>query len=197
MPMGSAADSVATVDTTGRFQAPGRLTPPPPPPSGDRPESVTVVAGPEYRATGFRRWFAGSRYRDLWLTPIRVPVLDLTRFAGGLTPLKHGGGSQTVSLHFMGADGIEYVARSVNKRPVMPLDYQGGVVESVVRDETSASLPGAALVIAPLMEAAGLLHVPEPILVVIPDDPRLGRYRREFAGMLAELETRPKTDDDE
>jgi hypothetical protein len=194
--MAGAADTVSTADTTGLIPAPGRLIPPPPPPSGDRPESVTVVPGPEYHASGIRGWFAGSRYRDLWQTPIRVPVLDLARYAGGLTPAKHGGGSQTVSLHFIGADGVEYVARSVDKRPVVPAEYKG-VIEGVVRDETSASLPGAALVVAPLMKAAGLLSVPEPILVVIPDDPRLGKYRHEFAGMLAEFETRPKTDDGE
>jgi hypothetical protein len=197
VPMASAGDSVSKTDTTGALPAPGRLVPPPPPPAGDRPESVTVVPGPEYHASGIRGWFAGSRYRDLWQTPIRVPVLNLAQFAGGLTPLKHGGGSQTVTLHLMGADGVEYVARSVNKRPAIPADFKGSLVESVVRDATSASLPGAALVVAPLMEAAGLLHVPQPILVVIPDDPRLGRYREEFAGMLAEVETRPKTDDGE
>ena len=196
LPTMAGADTVSTADTTGRERAPGRLIPPPPPPTGDRPESVTVVPGPEYHASGIRGWFAGSRYRDLWQTPIRVPVLDLARYAGGLTPLKHGGGSQTISLHFLGADGVEYVARSVDKRPVVPPEYKG-VIESVVRDETSASLPGVALVVAPLMQAAGLLHVPEPQLVVIPDDPRLGRYRDEFAGMLAELETRPKTEDGE
>jgi hypothetical protein len=194
VPTMASADTTTAGDTTGLVPAPGRVIPAPPPPSGDRPESVTVVPGAEYFATGVRSLFAGSRYRDLWRTPIRVPVLDLARYAGGLTPLKHGGGSQTVSLHFMGGDGVEYVARSVDKRPVVPAEYKG-MIESVVRDETSASLPGAALVVAPLMRAAGLLSVPDPSLVVIPDDPRLGRYRHEFAGMLAEFEVRPKTEE--
>ena len=176
--------------------APGRVVPAPPPPSTDRPESVSVVPGPEYRASGIRRWFVGDRYRDVWTTPIRVPVLDLARYAGGLTPFYPGGGSQTVSLHVRGADGIEYVLRSVDKRPVVPEALEGTIVQDVVRDENSAALLSGALVAGPLLGAAGVLHVTGN-LVVIPDDPRLGEYRAEFAGMLAEMEPRPRTADGE
>ena len=177
-------------------RAPGRVFPAPPPPTSDVPESVTVVPGPEYHAPWWRKLFAGAHYRDLWLTPIRVPVLDLARFAGGLTPIEHGGGEQTVSLHMMGANGIEYALRSVDKRPKVPEEFQGTVVEQLVADETSAANPAAALVVAPLEDAAHMLHE-EPAYYVIPDDPRLGAFRREFAGMLAEVEGRPKTKDGE
>ena len=177
-------------------RAPGRVFPAPPPPTSDVPESVTVVPGPEYSAPWWRKLFAGAHYRDLWTTPIRVPVLDLARFAGGLTPIEHGGGEQTVSLHMMGANGIEYALRSVNKSPKVPEDFQGTVVEQLVADETSAGNPASALVAAPLEEDAHVLHE-EPGYYVIPDDPRLGAFRREFAGMLAEVEGRPKTKDGE
>jgi hypothetical protein len=49
--------------------------------------------------------------------------------------------------------------------------------------------PGAALVVAPLLEAAGVLHA-TPTLVVMPDDPRLGDFRSTFGGMLGLLEPR-------
>ncbi len=176
--------------------APGRIVPAPAPPTADLPESVTVVPEPEYRARWWRVLFNGAHYRDLWATPIRVPVIDLARYGGGLTPVETGGGQQTISLHLKGADGIEYVLRSVDKRPKLPEELHRTVVEDVVRDEISATHPSAALVVAPLLDAAGVLHV-KPSLVVIPDDPRLGPYRAEFAGMLAELEGRPKTKDGE
>jgi hypothetical protein len=70
-----------------------------------RPESVTVTPGALYAAGGLHRFFFGDHYRDLWTTPIRVQVLDLQRFAGGLTPVKRGGGEQTKSLRFDGGDG--------------------------------------------------------------------------------------------
>ncbi len=168
----------------------------PPPPTSDQPESVTVVPGPQYHASGIRRWLAGARYRDLWTTPIRVTVLDLARYGGGLTPLRRGGGSQTVSLHMLGADGIEYVLRSVDKHPSVPEELRGTVVEDVVRDENSAANPSAALIVAPLLTAAGVLHV-TPHLAVIPDDARLGAFRSDFAGMLVQVEGRPRTGDGE
>jgi hypothetical protein len=176
--------------------APGRVVPPPPPPTTAAPESVTVVPGPEYHAAPVRRLFAGSRYRRVWTTPIRVQVMDLARYAGGLTPLYHGGGNQTVSLHMRGADGVEYVLRSVDKHPNIPGELKQTVVEDVVRDENSAGLPSAAVVAAALLSATGVRHV-EPSLFVVPDDVRLGPFRKEFAGMLAEVEARPRTADGE
>ena len=70
--------------------------------------TVRMAAGPEYEAGALHRFFFGSRYRELWATPIEVPVLDLETFAGGLRATRRGGGEQTKSLRLMGADGKEY-----------------------------------------------------------------------------------------
>ncbi len=153
--------------------------------------TVTVVAGPEYRAGWLHETLFGRHYRDLWTRPIEVEVLDLDAFAGGLTPLRRGGGAQTRSLRWSGADGREYVFRSVNKQPVwLPPDLRATIADRVVRDQISALHPGAALVAAPLLAAAGVLHA-QPHLFVLPDDPRLGEFRTEFAGVLGILEERP------
>ena len=77
-------------------------------PAGD---SVRVVPGTDYAAGGFHRFFWGDHYRDAWTTEIRVPVLDLQTFAGGLTPISAGGGFQTKSLWLRGADGKTYAFR--------------------------------------------------------------------------------------
>ena len=61
-------------------------------------DTVIVVAGPTFAAGPLHRKLLGDNYRDLWTTPIRVPVLDLKTFAGGIAPLKIGGGKQTRSL---------------------------------------------------------------------------------------------------
>src|SRR2546428_738859 len=60
----------------------------------------TVVAGAHYRAGWFHRLLLGAHYCDLWTTPLEVEVLDLSRFAGGLTPSRCGGRRQTKVLRF-------------------------------------------------------------------------------------------------
>ena len=52
--------------------------------------SATVTAGPQYGAGWLHRALLGAHYRNLWTTPIQVPVLDLAHFGGGLAPLKRG-----------------------------------------------------------------------------------------------------------
>src|SRR5437867_1965959 len=76
------------------------------------PGVVTVTAGTQYRAGWLHRALLGAHYRELWATPIQVEVLDLSRFGGGLTPGKRGGGRQTKSLRPHAADGRVYVFRS-------------------------------------------------------------------------------------
>jgi len=156
------------------------------------PESTTVVAGARYKAGGLHRWLFGKHYRTLWVTPIRVEVLDLGTFAGGLKPLKEGGGLQTQSLRFSGADGREYSFRSVDKdaSKILPPDLRGTVAGRIAQDQISAAHPVGAAVAAPLARAAGVLH-PDPQLVLMPDDPRLGEFRASFAGVLGFIEERP------
>lgn len=153
---------------------------------------VVTAAGDRYRADGLHRWLLGSHHRDLWAEPVRVEILALDEMAGGLIPLKTGGGMQTRSLRFLGADGREYTFRSVDKDPSAILDsiFHGTVLADVVQDGISAAHPFGALVAAPLLEAVGVLHV-EPRLRVMPDDPALGAFRDEFAGMLGLIEERP------
>ncbi len=51
----------------------------------------------------------------MWATPVEVPVLDIGKEAGGLVPVKRGGGQQTLSLRLENPDGVQYVLRSINK----------------------------------------------------------------------------------
>jgi hypothetical protein len=153
-------------------------------------DSVQVAAGPHYRAGPLKRALLGRSYRELWTTPATVPVLDLATFAGGLTPTETGGGNQTLSLRFEGRDGKEYAFRSVDKDPGRGEGGASGIAGVVLKDQVSSQNPAAALVAGRLMDASGLLHV-DPLLFVMPDDPRLGEFREEFAGMLGQLEERP------
>src|SRR5213593_2968766 len=164
-----------------------------------RPDSGarrTVVAGAHYRAGWFHRLFLGSHYRDLWATPIEVEVLDLSRFAGGLTPDACGGRRQTKSLRFLGKDGRQYVFRSVDKDPTLalPPELRATFARALIQDQISSAHPGAPLVVAPLLDATGVLHV-EPRIALLPDDPRLNGFdcvRPGFKlGMIEERPTEP------
>lgn len=156
-------------------------------------DTVTVVPGAEYRAGGLKRTLLGSTWRELWTMPVRVPVLDLSRHAGGLTPTERGGGNQTASLRFRGRDGKEYAFRSVNKRQARAQspELRGTLVGSILQDQVSSQVPTGLLAADRLMDATGALHV-DATLYVMPDDPRLGEWRAEFAGMLGTLEERPE-----
>ena len=154
-------------------------------------DSVMATAGTRYAAGGITRFVLGDTYRDLWTTPIRVPVLDLRRFAGGLSPTKTGGGNQTRSLRFVSPDGTEYVFRLVDKdNTSFPAGFEHTIIQSISRDQVSAHHPAGAVVAAPLLQAAGVLH-PTPILAVMPDDSLLGEFRKEFAGALGSVEVFP------
>lgn len=164
-----------------------------PPAPGPSPRAtVTVVAGPRYAAGPLHRFLLGAHYRTTWTTPIQVEVLDLGTYAAGLTPDKKGGGKQTKSLALKSADGREFRFRSVDKdpSPVLPEDLQDTVADWIVQDQISAGLPTAPLIVESLSEAAGVFSVKRE-LYVMPDDPRLGQFREEFAGMLGTLEEDP------
>ena len=107
----------------------------------------TVVASTKYEVSGIHRWFLGKNYRKLWITPIEVEVLDLQNFAGGLQPLIRVGGMQTLGLALKGADGRSYTFRGVEKDPktFLPTSFQDTLAERLIKDQTSAALPGVAV----------------------------------------------------
>lgn len=155
------------------------------------PETVVIVPGPQYAASGLHRLLMGDGYRALWTHPVEVPVLDLHTYAGGLTPLRSHIGSQTTSLRFQGADGKQYQFRSVDKNPVMvlPEELRRTIAGAVIQDGVSSTHPMSGVLAAEVLEIAGVLHV-TPELFVMPDDPALGQFRETFAGMLGTLEER-------
>jgi hypothetical protein len=156
-------------------------------------DSVVTVAGARYAKGWLHGQLFGTRYRDAWASAIQVPVLDLATFAGGLEPIKRGGGEQTRSLRFEGADGRQYTFRSVDKDPIPAMDpsLRTELTEELFQDQISAGHPTAPLAAAPILRAVGVLHG-QPRLFFMPDDPTLGEYRDEFANMLGTLEERPR-----
>ena len=146
--------------------------------------SVTVG---HYGANGLHRFLMGSGYRDLWMRPVSVEVLDLSREAGGLRPVARVGGQQTKILALEGRDGRSYTFRGVVKDASHVLDTadpmlkDSAVARKIIDDLMSAQHPASDLIASGILEAAG---VPCPAwrLVALPDDPALGGFREEFKG---------------
>jgi hypothetical protein len=160
---------------------------------------VVRAAGPHYTAGSLRRWLFGSGWRELWTTPLQVPVLDLAGFAGGLVPERQGGGNQSITLHMTDAAGDGWLFRSIDKfpGPAVSPDVEDTPVGDMIQDHVNMLNPGAHFVLPPILDALDILH-PSPMPVLMPDDEALGEFRDVFAGMLGVIERRPdERDDDE
>jgi hypothetical protein len=155
---------------------------------------TTLVANRRFQAGGFHRFLMGDNWRDQWVTPITVPFLDLQSFAGGLKPIETGGGLQTLTLRLEGNNGTPYVFRPVNKGIALPDVFRRTIIWWAIADARSSLHPTSPLPGVPILAAAGVLH-PTPRLVVMPDDPLLGEFRKDFAGVLGTIEERPDTPD--
>jgi hypothetical protein len=159
---------------------------------------IRMAPGAQYEAGSFHEWIFGAHWRDVWVTPIEVPVLDLDKFAGGIIPFRRGGGMQTKSLRFKGNDGNIWKFRSMDKDPskTLPKLLRKTIAADVLQDQISSANPLAPLIVAPLLDAVGIIHNP-PTLVFLPDDPKLGEFREEFGGLMGMMEVHPDVDEDE
>jgi len=157
----------------------------------DFTDSVVVVNASDQYETA-KTGLLGENYRKAWKTPIKVPVFDIGKEKGGMTIVQRGGGQQTRSLRLEAKDGKEYALRSVEKyaEKAIPEALRSTVGADLVQDQISASHPYAAFVIPPLAEAAQIYHT-KPKLVYLPEDPRFGTHRVDFANTLALFEERP------
>lgn len=164
--------------------------------AADGPARKTVVAG-DYGANGPHRFLLGSDYRTIWATPVDVEVLDLSKEAGGIKPVRRVGGQQTRGLAFAGADGRRsYTFRGLEKDASHLLDavdpeLKDSVIGKILDDQMAAQHPASELIARGILEAASI-PVPDWRLVVLPDDPALGEFRKDFAGVVGVFAVYPQ-----
>lgn len=164
-------------------------------PAPDGPaREVTVVGDLRYAEAGrLKRFLFGDDYRELWARPFRAEVLDLGRYAGGLTPVRVVGQQQSRGLALRGADGRSYTFRGTEKDATAGLEpeLRETIAGRIAQDQVAALHPGAHPVAAALLDAAGVPNA-APRIVVMPDDERLGAFRGEFAGALGTIQEYPE-----
>jgi len=156
-------------------------------------DTVSVVPGAEYATGGplgwLDRWLFGARYRKIWTTPVRAPVLSLAAFGGGLSPITADSEFGTTRLYLRSAERGDYVFRVSNPHvsPLLPAGLRSGAVTGPLQDLVSALHPGAALVVAPLSRAVGIRE-PEPTLGIMAYRDVPEADRKSFGGQLGVLE---------
>lgn len=159
------------------------------------PISGKAIADSQFNAGKTKQFFMGKHYRTSWGKELdNIPYLNLDTLHGGLTPTEKGGGAQTVSLKFKSEDGQVFAFRSVEKDPNKKLDRElrKTLYGDVMEDFTAHQHPYGSLVVSVFMDKLELPHS-QPKLFLMPDHPKLGKYRKEFAGRLGFLEIKPKT----
>ena len=128
-------------------------------------KEVSVTPEKDFDSWWLPELFLGEHWRDLWTTPISVPVLEMDSFAGGLEiiPDYKPGGMQTKSLEFKGKDGKKYKFRSTLKyiRRAIDPELYGTIAESILQDQISIKHPYAPIIAYSLLNSVGIL-MPEP-----------------------------------
>ncbi|RNI26545.1 hypothetical protein EFB08_11950 [Rufibacter latericius] len=153
-------------------------------------DSAEVVAGKHYQRGFLHKVFWGKHYRSVWAQPVTLPVFDINRMHGGLTPEKLGGGFQTTSLTLQNEDGRQFALRSVDKDPqdILPKALRKTFVSNLMRDQTSAAHPYGAVIVAGLAAGARIPHSHPRYIYVPKNEDGLGKNSEEFQDKVFLLE---------
>ncbi|RXJ49885.1 metallophosphoesterase [Gelidibacter gilvus] len=145
----------------------------------------------------------GEDYRDVYSTPIKVPVATLDTLYGGLKVLRSGGGHQAKSLRLKTKDGRElnmralrksstqYLEKVLSRNSYIPDDYEQTEIESLILDFYTSAHPYAFMAIPDLSDAAKIYHT-NPKIFYIPKHRYLGEFNAEYGDQLYMIEERPE-----
>lgn len=161
-------------------------------------DSITVTVYDSVyspRPSKLQKWLWGDLHRELYYTPVKVPVLDIEQYNGGLSVGRRGGGNQTNSLRLLTDEGSEYVLRSVRKDGSRILNgvIEGTIFVEMVKDVFTFSHPFAAFSLPPMADAVNVYHT-NPKLFFVPKQPALKHHNGRFGDQLYLLEERPDED---
>ena len=158
----------------------------------DTSKYITQPASLKYYQTKFYKFFWGTHYRDVWHMPVTIPKVNLDTMFGGLKPYMQGGSRQTKSIRVKDNQDREYVFRSLDKTfsGALPEIAKGTFIEKIADDQVTIAHPYAAMVVAPLADAAGIFHA-SPRLVYVPKQAALGTLNDATGNTAYFFEQRP------
>jgi len=134
-------------------------------------DSVIAAADSQYVTSELREFLLGKHYRKTWATPIKVPVLDLTKKDGEYTLTGRASGIQTETLFARDRQGKRFAIRTLNKdlKQFIPKMLQRDFIVNVVQEQVSASYPYAKLITAPLAHGGGVYSTAAKVVYVVAD----------------------------
>lgn len=141
----------------------------------------------------------GDHYRDAYGLAVNAPIADLDTLFGGLTPVKKGGGNQSVSLRLVDKNGKQWVMRALKKSAVQFLqtnayqqkfikeDLKGTLIESFIEDVYTTTHPYAAFIMPTLSKSINVYHT-IPHLFYVPKQNALSFYNDAYGDALYMIE---------
>lgn len=153
-------------------------------------DSIIIKARPEYdRVSSLHRKLYGENYRKEWAAPVKLPVIKVSSFKGGLTPIRYGSVHQTKSLLLKDVNGKQWILSSIEKYPeiFLPEARRETFAKSWVDDAMSGQHPYASLMVPVLADAVNVAHT-NPMIGWVSPDRKLGFYEKDFAGSVCLLE---------
>ena len=168
------------------------------------PDSITTSIYPKelFDKLPNNNFFYGERYRNYYGMEFKAPVVTLDTLYGGLSPVKLGGGFQTVNLRLQDKDGKEYAMRRMQKsakqflqREIFKDTYvkdelKGTVPETFIFDFYTTAYPFANLIVGDLANEVGVYHT-NPKMIYIPKHNDLGEFNEEIGNELFIIEEQP------
>lgn len=152
--------------------------------------------------SGFYKFLFGNYYRKYFSMPIEVNTVNLDTLHGGLTPVREGGGHQSLSVRLQDPQGREYVMRGLKKSADRFLqtvafktkyignDFNNTLTEAFLMDFYTSSHPYTPFIIGDMQEALGIYHT-NPELFYIPKQAALQEYNADYGNALYMVEERP------
>ncbi|MGD1044119.1 MAG: BamA/TamA family outer membrane protein [Bacteroidota bacterium] len=156
-------------------------------------DSVTIATNPKLQASGLHRFLFGSLWRDVWATPVKAKILNLDSSADNLLfdtmLVRTHQGIVTRSLLFKDKNGNAYTFTPINQDSASSLPPELSVLlpRDIVDDQIGTLNPFASLVVAPILQTAGLAFR-EARLISLPDDNRIHECHLQAEGRLGILE---------
>ena len=152
--------------------------------------------------SGFYKFLFGNYYRSYYSLPIELQTANLKDLYGGLTPVREGGGHQSMSLRLEDKDGKQYVMRGLKKSATRFLQsvafkntyvgdsFKNTYTEEFLLDFYTSAHPYTPFIIDDLSESVGIYHS-NPKLYYIPKQNALEKFNENFGDELYMVEERP------
>ncbi len=159
------------------------------PQDGSENNLTEIVPNKNLNISGFSKFFLGNDWRKLWTTPIKIKILNLNDFDGGLFPVQELSGSDSKSILFRSKKGNiwKFSSLTIDPGKIFPKEVVENLSDKVLHDQISILNPFAPLVMNSILNGIDSSNK-KTILVFMPANSCLGKFQNEFGSLPGILE---------